>query len=287
VLVVANPAAGLRRGRDAGEAAARAAGPLAEAVALVRTEGPGHARRLAASAASEGFEVVIATGGDGTAHEVANGLAGTEAALAVAPAGTMNLLARVLELPLDPALAVERALTRGRVRRILPGVAGETLFLLMAGIGLDAWVLRRLLERVHGKVDFRRYVLGTLLEMRRYPYAPIRLDCDGETLLGTSAIVGRAPLYGGFLRPTPRASLDRDVLEVCALDLPGALHYLRLIPSLWSGAHAGHAGVASRLLAEVRASSDAPDVPVQVDGEPFGALPMTFGISERPLRILA
>jgi YegS/Rv2252/BmrU family lipid kinase len=286
VLVVANPTAGLRRGIDAGEAVVRAARPLAAAVTLARTEEPGHARRLAAAAASDGFDVVAAVGGDGTAHEVANGLAGTTAALAVAPAGTMNLLARVLELPLDPARAVERALARGRLLPIRPGRADGALFLLMAGIGLDAWVLRGLLERTRGKIDFPRYVLGALSGMRTYAYPRIRLEGAEEPLTATSAIVGRAPLYGGFLRPTPRASLERDLLELCALDLPGAFHYLRVMPSLWSGAHHGRPGVACMLLSEIRATSDDPDVPVQLDGEPFGRLPMTFDVSDRALRIL-
>jgi diacylglycerol kinase family enzyme len=283
---VANPAAGLRRGFDAGDAVARAAAPLSQTVALARTTEPGEARRLAASASAAGFDVVVAVGGDGTAHEVANGAAGTEAALAVGPAGTMNLLARVLELPLDPARAVERLLARGRTRTILPGRADGTLFLLMAGIGLDAWVLRGLLERTRGKIGFARYVLGALSGLRSYAYPRIRLEGAQETLHATSAIVGRTPLYGGFLRPTPRATLERDVLELCALDLPGAFHYLRVAPSLWSGAHDGRAGVACRLVRSVRAVSEDPDVPVQLDGEPFGKLPMTFAVSDRPLRIL-
>jgi diacylglycerol kinase family enzyme len=264
----------------------RAAREAGASAVLARTEGPDHARRLAAEAAASGADVVVAAGGDGTAHEVANGIAGTATAMAVAPAGTMNVLARVLLLPLDPAAAVASVLSRPRALRVLPGRAGDTLFLLMAGIGLDAFVLRTLLARVSGKIHFRDYVLGTLAGLAAYPYPPIRLDGDAGTLVATSAIVGRAPLYGGFLRPTPRASLDRDELELCALGFGGAAGYLRILPHLWSGAHVGREGVATRIATEVHATSEAGDVPVQLDGELHGTLPRTFGLSPRALRIL-
>src|SRR5262245_23420390 len=133
VLVVANPAAGLKRGRNAGEAAAAGARRAGAAVELHRTTGPGDAAEAAKAAAREGIDLVLAAGGDGTAHEVAQGLAGTATALGVAPAGTMNLLARVLSIPLDPASAAE-ALARGSVRTLMrPGRADGRLFLVMAG----------------------------------------------------------------------------------------------------------------------------------------------------------
>jgi diacylglycerol kinase family enzyme len=285
VLVVANPTAGLRRGRDAGADVARAVEARGVEVALERTTGRGDARRLGASAASSGFDLVLAVGGDGTVHEVANGAAGTSVAVGVAPSGTMNLLARILALPLDPVRAAERIVSSPRMLRLRPGRAGETLFLLMAGIGLDAWVLRRLLDRGPGKVTFRDYVVGTLSGLLSYPLPEIVLEVPGGTIRCTSAVVGRAPLYGGFLRPTPNASLEKDALEVSAFDLPTRAAYLPLLTALWSGSHAGRPGVTNRLVGEVRATSSAADVPVQVDGEPLSLLPMDFGLSPRLLTL--
>jgi diacylglycerol kinase family enzyme len=283
VLVVANPAAGFRRGRDAGEIAARVvrgAGCLCE---LVRTRQPGDARDLAAAAHAGGFDTILAVGGDGTAHEAANGLAGTAGVLGVVPAGTMNLLARVLGVALDPASASETAVLGSRRITVRPGRAGETLFLLMAGIGFDAWVLRELLATRRGKIAFRHYVLGGLRGLLTYPYPAIRLELPRETVEATSAIVGRAPLYGGFLRPTPRVALDRETLEACAFTARSAGGLLRLLPALWSGAHLGRPEVVDRLATTLRAGSEHPDVPVQLDGELAGRLPMDFGISDRKL----
>ncbi len=283
VLVVANPVAGLRRGRDAGDVAARAARDAGAAVELSRTREPGEARRLAAGAASAGFDTVLAVGGDGTAHEAANGVAGTGVVLAVAPAGTMNLLARVLGVPLDPALAAEVAVLGRRRLVTRPGRAGGTLFLLMAGIGFDAYVLRSLLGRKRGNISFRDYVLGGLRGLLRYSFPVIRIETPGETLEACSAIVGRAPLYGGFLRPTPAASLEREDLDACLLDARSRFALLRLLPPLWSGAHIGRPDVAERRVTWLRASSEHDGVPVQLDGELAGELPLEFSLSDLEL----
>ena len=153
VLVLANPAAGRRRGGPAGEAAARVASRAGCAVSLQGTTQPGDARSFAARAAVEGFDLVLVAGGDGTINEAANGLAGSGVALGLAPAGTMNLLARILGLPLDPAAAVSRVIDGFRPCRLRPGDAAGRVFLLMAGAGFDAWVLRELLRGVSGRIS--------------------------------------------------------------------------------------------------------------------------------------
>lgn len=282
VLVVENPAAGRRAGGRAGKAAAREFRRAGARVEHAATQGPGHARRLAAQAAAEGYDLVAAAGGDGTAHEVANGIAGSTTALGVIPAGTMNLLARVLGVPVDAERAAEWIVGSGRRMAVSPGEASGTLFLLMAGIGFDAWVLRELLRRPERKIGFVDYVRGGLLGLARYRFPRIRFEARGDPPIeGTLGILGRAPLYGGFLRPTPRVALHDEELELCALDVRSAGESLRLLPAVFSGGHLGHPRVTDRDVRAVRVSSDDPDVPVQLDGEVFGTLPMEFGVSPR------
>lgn len=282
VLVLANPAAGRRRGRPAGEAAAGVALRAGCAVSLQVTAQPGDARRFAASAAAEGFDLVLVAGGDGTVNEAANGLAGTGVALGVAPAGTMNLLARILRLPLDPAEAVSRVIDGFRPRSLRPGSAAGRDFLLMAGAGFDAWVLRELLRGVSGKIGFGDYARGALKGLRTFPFPRLTLVHDGNRSAAHTAIVGRAPLYGGFLRPTPHADLEVDRLELCAF-AGGAARFARIVPRLWSGAHAGCTGVTLAPVREVRISASIDDVPYHVDGELSGTLPVVVGLSERIL----
>ncbi len=287
VLVLANPTAGLRGGRRAGEAVARTTGARGLEVELVMTGGPGDAERLAAGAAAAGFDLVLAVGGDGTAHEVVNGVAGTAVAVGVAPAGTMNLLARVLDLPLDPVGAARAVMSAPRWITVRPGRAGERLFVLMAGIGLDAWVLRELKGRVEGKIAFRHYVAGALRGVFSYPYPEIRLRFpDGPPLSCTSAVLGRAALYGGFLRPTPSVALTDPTLELCALTPRSTAEALRLLPLLWTGSHIGRPGVHDRRVTAFDAETDHSDLAVQLDGELAGRLPMSFGLSDRTLTLV-
>jgi YegS/Rv2252/BmrU family lipid kinase len=282
VLVIANPAAGARRGGAAGEAAARVASRAGCTVALLRTEQPGDARRFAERAAPEGFDLVVVAGGDGTLNEAANGLVGGGVALGVAPAGTMNLLARVLGLPLDPAQAVARVIDGFRPCAMKPGTAAGRIFVLMAGAGFDAWVLRELLRGVSGKIGFGDYVRGAIRGLRTFPFPRLTIDRDGGRLEAHTAIVGRAPLYGGFLRPTPHARLDVDSLELCAID-GDAARLASVVPRLWSGAHAGCAGVTLVPARHVEVAASIDDVPYHLDGELAGTLPVAVGLSERIL----
>ena len=282
VLVLANPAAGARRGGPAGEAAARVASRAGCAVTLQRTEQPGDAQRFASRADAEGFDLVVVAGGDGTLNEAANGLAGSGVALGIAPAGTMNLLARVLGLPLDPAEAVARVIDGYRPCALRPGTAAGRVFLLMAGAGFDAWVLRELLRGVSGKIGFGDYIRGALRGLRTFPFPRLTIDHDGRSSEAHTAIVGRAPLYGGFLRPTPHADLGVDRLELCAF-YGGAARFARTVPRLWSGAHAGSAGVTLVAARQVEIAASIDDIPYHLDGELSGTLPVVVGLSERIL----
>lgn len=282
VLVIANPAAGTRRGSPAGELAARSASRAGCTVTLARTEQPGDARRLAASAAAAGFDLVVAAGGDGTVNEAANGLIGGPVALGVAPAGTMNLLARLLGLPLDAGRATARIVDGYRPRALKPGTAAGRAFLLMAGVGFDAWVLRELLRAVSTKIGFAAYVRGALRGLRTFPFPRLTIDHGGTVVQAHTAIVGRAPLYGGFLRPTPNARLEIDALELCAID-GGAARLAAVFPRLWSGAHAGCRGVTLVPVRHVALAAPIDDVPYHLDGELAGILPVVVGLSERSL----
>lgn len=281
VLVIANPEAGSRRGL-AGDAAARAFASAGVDAELRRTERPGDARQWGAQAAGDGFDLVVAVGGDGTVNEVANGVAGTGVALAVAPAGTMNLLARVLGLPRDPAKAVARIVGGYRPLAFRPGTAAGRLFVLMVGAGFDAWVLRELLRSVRSKIGFGDYVRGAVRGLRTFPFPELVVRIDDTSVTAHTAIVGRAPLYGGFLRPTPHARLDVDLLEACALG-GNAIELARILPRMWSGAHAGCEGVTLAPAHRVRVTAPCSDIPYHLDGELSGTLPVTIDLSERIL----
>jgi diacylglycerol kinase family enzyme len=139
-----------------------------------------------------------------------------------------------------------------------------------------------LLRGVSGKIGFGDYVRGALRGLRTFPFPRLTLVHDGRRSEAHTAIVGRAPLYGGFLRPTPHANLDVDRLELCAFH-GGAARFARNVPRLWSGAHAGCEGVTLAPARQVAIAAAIEDVPYHVDGELSGTLPVEVSLSERIL----
>lgn len=114
----------------------------------------GHATRFAQDAASRGVDVVVAFGGDGTLNEVANGLAGTDAALGVLPGGSTNVFARTIGEPNDPVAAVAvvaAAIERRAVRRVGLGLVNGRYFTFHTGIGFDAAVVAEVERRASAK----------------------------------------------------------------------------------------------------------------------------------------
>ena len=253
------------------------------------TAGPGDAAGLAAKAASNGSSDVIIAGGDGTINEAVQGLVGSTARLGIIPRGTGNVLARELRLPLNVDQAVEVA-ARGNSRRIHFGVAVDEAkktqrhFVLMAGIGLDASVVRRVhptLKKRFGRAAFWLSGLSHLANWRPHPFT---LAVNGTEYRATFAAIGKAARYGGDLMITPRARLETPVFEICIIETFSRFKYLQLLShAIREGMPYDQAGV--RFI-EAESVSGFGDAPVQVDGELLGHLPMRFEVSPHSLEVI-
>src|SRR5215212_5311836 len=268
-------------------AAARAGGVDVEARA---TAGPNDAARIAAEAARSGATDVIARGGDGTVHEAIQGLVGACARLMVWPAGTANVLARQLGIPRG-AEAAARIFVRGRARRITLGAAtsertGERrYFFMMAGVGLDASVMRNVRPSLKRRVGEAAFWYAGLAHLAHWVPREFTVEVNGERLTATYAAVGKAPWYGGGLAITPRARLDSDEFEVCVIDTRSRLRYLRLLGHAMRGGapEEGTRGLTFRRAARLRCLGD---VAVQADGELIGELPMIFEVVKEGLDVI-
>jgi diacylglycerol kinase (ATP) len=258
-------------------------------VDLKLTSRPGEATEFAARAARNGSSDVIVAGGDGTINEAIQGLAGTAARLAIIPRGTANVLARELNLPLDDEQAIAVA-ANGKSRKIYLGLAIDEAtnesrhFVLMAGIGLDASVVRRVQPSLKKRIGKGAFWISGFSHLATWNPSPFTLEIEGRSYTGTFAAIGKGARYGGDLAITPRARLDQPEFEICIIQTTSRLRYLRLLShAMRNGMPRDNPEVTFVKATTVRASGN---VPVQVDGELLGHLPMRFEIAPHSLEVI-
>ena len=290
-VLISNPNAG-RGGQDRAREVARFCDLLKERglqVEVLNTNGPGDAARLAERAALRGVREVLVSGGDGTINEALQGLVGTDARLGIWPRGTANVLARELALPSDVREAVE-VIAGAHSRRIHIGRAtiettGEQrYFLLMAGVGLDASIVKGVRSRLKRRVGEAAFWYSGIGHLLSWQPVPFEMEINGETFPATFAAIGNAPHYGGELSITPRARLDKPEFEICLINSYSRLRYLRLLGrAMRGGVPPRTKGVRFISATHARATGD---VLVQVDGEVIGRTPMTFEIAPHSIEVL-
>jgi len=258
-------------------------------VDLRLTHGPGDATEIAARAARNGSSDVIVAGGDGTINEAIQGLAGTKARLAIIPRGTANVLARELGLPLDDERAL-KIVAEGKSRQIYLGLAIDENthesrhFVLMAGIGLDASVVRRVQPSLKKRIGKGAFWVSGLSHLATWNPRPFILEINGHEYTSTFAAIGKAAKYGGDLAITPGARLDQPEFEICIIDTRSRLRYLHLLSqAMRNGMPRNTSEVQFVNAVSVRAHGDAQ---VQIDGELIGHLPMRFEIAPHSLQVI-
>ena len=251
------------------------------------TEAIGHAIVLSREAVSEGFGVVCAIGGDGTINETLNGLAGSDVPLAIIPTGTVNVLAMELGIPLDPPDAV-RLLEVGNITSIDLGLANDRYFGLMAGVGMDAAVvaaphptMKRAFKEAAFAVQGVVHVIGS-------NDPRIRVVTEERTVDGYFAVFGNSPNYAGAFGITPLADMRDGLLDVCVLKDKSFLSTATFWSAALLSAHMRHPKVEYFRTehAMVTCLDESKEVPVQVDGEIAGRLPLSCGIVPRALLVV-
>jgi len=238
------------------------------------TTGPADATRLTAAALEARVDLVIAHGGDGTVNEVMQVMVGTATPLAVWPGGTSNVLAGELDLPGGIDLLAD-VFAAQRTRRVSVGRAGERYFLLMAGVGLDADVVRAVnpgLKRLTGE---GAYWMAGLRQLTDWHPVHFMLETEAGQHSATFAVVANAASYGGGLRFAPEARMDDDLLDICLFDSTQRHRFARYLAAALTGSHLGMAGVTYFKTRRAVVRGDASRF-VQVDGELLGPLPVIF-----------
>lgn len=291
-LVIVNPTAGAGRASRLVPWLRERLGGRPE-IELYLTRRRGDAEERTAIAVAEGRERVVAVGGDGTVQEAVNGLlASGGAELGVVPVGTGNDLARSLGLPSDPAaawtIAIGSAVRSVDVARARNGAGAERWFASAAGVGFDAQVAASMSARRGWQASRAGYLLTTITELRRFSNRHLRLTLDGVEIERDALLVAIAngAYYGGGMRIAPDARPDDGRLDVCVVGDISRLTAVRQLPNLYRGTHVRHPAVSMHSARTVEISGDEA-TRIHLDGEPFGALPLSVTVADRVLAVAA
>ena len=296
VFLVNPAAANGSTGRRWPELARRAAALGLQGETLV-SERPGHLAELADEAAAAGATAIVVVGGDGTVHEVVDGLARAGASdrveLGLIPFGTGRDFARSLRIPrrLDDALEVVRG---GRVRTVDIGRAtyasdnGEAVahFANFAGAGISGAIAdraNRTTKAFGGRLSF---IWATLAVFTRWQPTEMTVEIDGERrqVLLLEALAMNGDYTAGGMWVAPEASLEDGTFDVVLIGDFSKAEFTTTFPKIYRGTHVSHAKVEIVRARELRVDAPSP-LPIVLDGEQPGTTPVRFEVVPGALRV--
>lgn len=295
ICVIFNPAA---RGNKARHFR-RYLDEIGGAAALKATAAAGDARRLAAEAIGDGFDIIAAAGGDGTVNEVLNGIGDAGAfrstRFGVLPLGTVNVFARELKIPLQIKYAWE-VLQRGREMKLdLPlvefsqnGSVKKQYFIQLAGAGMDARAIELVSWSHKKKIGPLAYIIAGLKALReKKPIVKASENSanGNKSFEGELVLIGNGKFYGGPYDIFPQADLTDGLLDVCVLPrtdfgtlfgcIPNFLFRQKLPEKLVKRFRADSFDLSSEITASF-----------QLDGEGIGHLPVKFSMAPEKVRVV-
>ncbi len=306
VALIYNPASGqYSASRQAAirEAATALQGAGVEVI-ILETSGPGTGTGRAREAVEQGCDAVIACGGDGTVHELAQALVGTEIGLGVLPLGTANALAADLGLIAPPAQVARKLLEADRVRipvgRIhytdCSGAPAWRYFVVAAGIGPDALLMYRMDWRLKRRLGYLLYLLEAtrIWATHPFPLFEARVAENGtgvtQTLEVSQLLAVRIRSFGGALRQlAPGATLHNAHLHLIAFRTRSRLQYMRFLLAVLAGRHSFNGSV--QLLEASSVECRAPRESrgrlfAEADGEVLGSAPVRLEVVSDALTLL-
>jgi YegS/Rv2252/BmrU family lipid kinase len=250
------------------------------------TSQPGEAEALARRAAEEGFIRIVAAGGDGTVNDVANGLVGSKATMGVLPMGSVNVFAMELGLPLFNLQRCWDIIEDTNVRLVdLPSANGK-YFVQLAGVGLDAQVVKETslaFKRSFGPLSY--LISAAQIAARQPPKLFIESE-HTPVEEGSFVLIGNGRLYGGPFPFFKQAIIDDGLFDVVVFKRLGYLEIVKYLQDVVFSSDIKVPEIEYFQTRQLRITSEQ-DVPLELDGELAGNCPVDFEIRERALRVLA
>jgi diacylglycerol kinase (ATP) len=253
------------------------------------TTGKGDAIQLASQGTKEeGITGIVAVGGDGTVHEVANGLYGSNIPLGYLPAGTGNDFAREWDIPFEPSEALERILDH-QVKTMDVIVSQDQVMLCYLSTGFDGYVSRRVNESSWKKwLGNASYFIGALISLPRFRPFTVQLQLDGvdhrfDDVWLVTCSNGKS--FGGGMLISPQADPTDGIMDICIINKLSKLEFLHVFPKVYTGKHVGHPAV-TFLQGKVAKIETAPTMWAFADGEEIGPNAVEIQVIPNALTIL-
>jgi YegS/Rv2252/BmrU family lipid kinase len=259
------------------------------------TSAPGDATDIAERLASEGHELVVAAGGDGTMNEVLQGISRANAsrkpgekhtALGVLPLGTMNVFSVELKLPSKDFEECWRRITSGARSEIDLWMANEQYFVQLGGVGLDAQIVQDTTWEAKKKFGPLSYVMSAVNVLMRPP--PIlSVNIEGRApLLGTVVLIGNGRHYGGPFPLFRDASNTDGKLDLILFRGLGGMEFIQLLRSMLQDGSREFEYVDFLQTDAFTVTSDADEPPVELDGELASGLGASVTFRAAPFRLI-
>ena len=319
-ILIANPISGKGKAKSVAEQAHAALIESGQQGQLLLTSASGDAKRFAQETVADGTRYVIACGGDGTLHEVVNGIAmAPDVTLGVLPCGRGNDFAAAVGVPIKPEAAIATLLSGtpihvdlGRCYQNNPQVTvnspqlkggavepepsltdnrqltTDNYFTTIATCGYDTEVSRRAAKGTPLFAGTASYAYAAVETLFYYEPPFVRLEGDfgtheGPLLLAATGITSR---YGGGFQIVPDARIDDGLFDVCIIRPVSSLTVLRLLVTLFWGGHVGHPAVSIHQTRTLKIETDTPML-LYADGEPMCETPATIEIIKGGLVVMA
>ena len=261
---------------------------------MLFSERPGQLRDLARRAAADGASLVVAVGGDGSVNEIASGLVGTDAELAVIPRGTGVDFVRTYEIPTKFEGAVRaavdgssREIDAGRVSfRAWSGLEEEGWFVNVAGVGISGAIAKRTNESSKALGGTVSYLWSTLAVFARWQNSEVEVTVDAVRRSGRmhEVVVANGRYLAGGMKMCPDASPDDGLFDVLLIGDVTKADLVRTMPKIYRGTHLPHPK-AELLQGSTVSVQSAEPLPVQLDGEQPGTTPVRFELVPRALKL--
>jgi diacylglycerol kinase (ATP) len=279
LVIIANPVAGGGRAYHAIQGHVRQWAHPDWDVEILTTQDRNHAGALAKDLLQRPPDLLAVCGGDGTLNEIVSSVPRPSFPVALLPAGTANVVAREIGLPLNPVRALQIALKRV-IRKVDLGEAGpgsRRRFVFVAGIGFDAYVVSRVNAALKAKLGMAAYAIAIAECLRSYSFPEFQVMAGENVYCATSCLVCNARSYGGGLLFCPGADMSNGQLDVLILQGRRRLGLASFLIRAWLQIPA-KGGWIHRLQAKELKMEGPGDVLVQVDGELAGNLPLDIRV---------